>query len=76
MQVPAKSEFPGTGANGIAPAIKTQEDWLRNMKIGHVLGVSPLGTKETREIPAALRGMSSTRRVAASDPLRPGGPAT
>jgi hypothetical protein len=59
IQVPAKSEFPGTGANGIAPAMKTQEDWLRNMKSGTCWACHALGTKETREIPAALGGMSS-----------------
>jgi hypothetical protein len=34
MQVPPKSDFPGTGANGIAPAMKTQADWLRTLKSG------------------------------------------
>src|ERR1051326_9396001 len=34
MQVPAKSDFPGTGANGIAAAMKTQQDWLRTLKSG------------------------------------------
>jgi hypothetical protein len=60
MQVPAKSEFPGTGANGIAPAMKTQEDWLRNLKSGTCWACHALGTKETREIPAVLRDMSPT----------------
>ena len=60
MQVPAKSEFPGTGANGIAPAMKTQEDWLRNLKSGTCWACHALGTKETREIPAMLRDMSPT----------------
>jgi hypothetical protein len=58
MQVPAKSEFPGTGANGIAPAIKTQQEWLRNLKSGTCWACHALGTKETREIPTALRDMS------------------
>jgi hypothetical protein len=58
MQVPAKSEFPGTGANGIAPAMKTQEDWLRNLKSGTCWACHALGTKETREIPAALKSMT------------------
>jgi hypothetical protein len=60
MQVPGKSEFPGTGANGIAPAMKTQEDWLRNLKSGTCWACHALGTKETREIPAVLRDMSPT----------------
>ena len=58
MQVPAKSEFPGTGANGIAPAIKTQQDWLRTMKSGTCWACHALGTKATREIPAVLDAMS------------------
>jgi hypothetical protein len=58
MQVPAKSEFPGTGANGIAPAMKTQEDWLRNLKSGTCWACHALGTKETREIPAVLKSMT------------------
>jgi hypothetical protein len=60
IDVPAKSEFPGTGANGIAAGMKTQEDWLRTMKSGTCWACHALGTKETREIPAALRGMSPT----------------
>src|SRR5205807_8881716 len=60
MQVPAKSEFPGTGANGIAPAIKTQQDWLRNLKSGTCWACHALGTKATREMPAPLRDMAST----------------
>jgi len=60
MQVPAKSEFPGTGANGIAPGIKTQQDWMRNLKSGTCWACHALGTKETREIPAALKEMSPT----------------
>jgi hypothetical protein len=58
MQVPAKSEFPGTGANGIAPGMKTQQDWLRNMKSGTCWACHALGTKTTREIPAVLRSMA------------------
>jgi hypothetical protein len=60
MQVPAKSEFPGTGANGIAPTIKTQQDWLRNLKSGTCWACHALGTKETREIPAALKSLAPT----------------
>jgi hypothetical protein len=57
MQVPAKSEFPGTGANGIAPAMKTQQDWLRQLKSGGCLACHALGTKATREIPAEIKSM-------------------
>jgi len=58
INVPAPSEFPGTGANGIAPGIKTQQDWLRTMKSGTCLACHALGTKATREIPVALDAMS------------------
>src|SRR5262249_47312575 len=57
MHVPEKTEFPGTGANGIAPAMKTQQDWLRNLKSGTCWACHALGTKTTREIPAEIRNM-------------------
>jgi hypothetical protein len=60
LRVPARNEFPGTGANGIAPGMKTQADWLRNLKSGTCWACHALGTKATREIPAALRNLSST----------------
>jgi hypothetical protein len=59
MQVPAKSEFPGTGANGIAQGMKTQQDWLRSLKSGTCWACHALGTKATREIPLALHDMSA-----------------
>ena len=60
IHVPEKSEFPGTGTNGIAPGMKTQADWLRTMKSGTCLACHALGTKATREIPVALDAMSPT----------------
>jgi hypothetical protein len=56
MEIPAKSEFPGTGdsGNGISPNIKTQGDWIRMTKSGGCTACHALGTKGTREIPAAL----------------------
>jgi hypothetical protein len=61
VQVPAKSEFPGTGpeGNGINPNMKTQADWLRMMKSGGCTTCHQLGTKGTREIPAALGTFAS-----------------
>ena len=55
-----RASFPGTGANGIAPGMKTQADWLRTMKSGTCLACHALGTKATREIPVALDAMSPT----------------
>jgi hypothetical protein len=56
LQVPAKHEFPGTGpqGNGIAPSIRSQAEWLRNLKSGGCWACHQLGNKATREIPAAL----------------------
>jgi hypothetical protein len=56
MEIPAKSEFPGTGdsGNGISPNIKTQGDWIQRTKSGGCTACHALGTKGTREIPAAL----------------------
>ena len=61
VQVPAKSEFPGTGpeGNGINPNMKTQADWIRMMKSGGCTTCHQLGTKGTREIPAALGTFAS-----------------
>ncbi len=52
VQVPAKSEFPGTGpeGNGISPAMKNQEQWVDQMKEGCQL-CHQLGDQSTREIP-------------------------
>ena len=56
MHVPEKEEFPGTGpsGNGINPNIKTQGDYLRQLKSGTCLACHQLGSKGTREIPRAL----------------------
>jgi hypothetical protein len=56
IKVPDKSEFPGTGptGNGIAPGMKTQAEWLRQLKSGGCLACHALGTKGTREIPKEL----------------------
>ena len=56
MEVPAKSEFPGTGdsGNGISPNIKTQGDWIQRTKSGGCTACHALGTKGTREVPTAL----------------------
>jgi hypothetical protein len=56
MHVPATSDFPGTGAdgNGISPNMKSQAEWIRAVKSGGCTACHQLGTKGTREIPAAL----------------------
>jgi hypothetical protein len=52
-RVPDKSEFPGTGpnGNGISEGMKSQSDWLNQMRCG---ACHQIGTKATREIPASL----------------------
>ena len=56
LQVPAATEFPGTGptGNGISPNIQNQAQFLRNLKSGGCWACHQLGSKGTREIPAAL----------------------
>ena len=54
LHVPPKKDFPGTSANGISPQIRSQAEWLRNVKSGGCWACHQLGDKATREIPAAL----------------------
>ena len=56
MQIPAKSEFPGTGpsGNGIATNMTSQAQWLHSLKSGGCTACHQLGTKGTREIPKDL----------------------
>ena len=56
MQIPAKSDFPGTGpsGNGIATNMTSQAQWLRSLKSGGCTACHQLGTKGTREIPKDL----------------------
>jgi hypothetical protein len=62
MQIPAKSEFPGTGptGNGIATSMASQAQWLRSLKSGGCTACHQLGTKGTREIPQALGTFDSS----------------
>jgi hypothetical protein len=52
MEPPAKSEFPGTGANGngINTNIRSQAEWLRLMKTDSCESCHPLGGKGTRTL--------------------------
>jgi hypothetical protein len=65
MKVPDKSEFPGTGpsGNGIAASVRSQPEFLRQLKNGTCLACHQLGNKATREIPAALGTFSSTAQA-------------
>ena len=56
LEVPDKSEFPGTGAdgNGISPNVKNQAEFLRSIKSGNCLACHQLGSKGTRELHESL----------------------
>jgi len=61
-QPPAKSEFPGTGANGngINPAMTSQAQWLRIMKTDSCESCHPLGGRGTRTLPPNLGHFDSS----------------
>jgi hypothetical protein len=56
LRVPDKSQFPGTGpnGNGFSPTLRSQADFIRSIKSGGCMACHQLGSKGTREIPAAL----------------------
>jgi hypothetical protein len=56
LQLPAKSEFPGTGpnGNGINPAMQSQAQWVRQIKTDSCESCHQLGTKATRTLPTNL----------------------
>src|SRR5712692_6662557 len=62
IRVPDKHDFPGTGhdGNGISPNVKSQAEWIRNLKSGGCWACHQLGTKATREIPKALGTFKSS----------------
>ena len=62
LKVPDKSEFPGTGptGNGISPNVKSQADFVRSIKSGTCTSCHQLGTKGTREIPAAFKSLPTS----------------
>src|SRR4029453_4637057 len=76
MQLPPKSDFPGTGpsGNGISPTIKSQGDWVRKIVTTDACtACHQLGNKATREIPKALGTFEDS--VAAWDRRIQSGPA-
>ncbi|HEY7699535.1 MAG TPA: carboxypeptidase-like regulatory domain-containing protein, partial [Vicinamibacteria bacterium] len=56
LHVPGPAEFPGTGpsGNGISPEMKSQAQFLRNLKSGNCWACHQLGNKATREFPEGL----------------------
>ena len=67
LRPPAESEFPGTGpeGNGISPNMRSQAQWLRQLKSGGCTACHQLGNQATREIPEDLGPFPSS--VAAWD---------
>ena len=62
LQLPAPSEFPGTGpqGNGISPDIESQGAWIRSVvSTDGCIGCHALGNKATREIPEGLGDFDS-----------------
>jgi hypothetical protein len=61
LQVPAPSEFPGTGpqGNGFSPNVRSQADLVRRIKSGGCTACHQLGNKAMREIPAEFHGLGS-----------------
>jgi hypothetical protein len=63
LQMPPRGDFPGTGpqGNGIAPTVKSQAEWIRNVvNTDGCTGCHQLGSKATREIPHSLGAFDSS----------------
>src|SRR5215204_477106 len=62
LEPPKAGEFPGTGprGNGISPDVKSQGDFLRNIKSGTCLACHQLGNKATRQFPPSLGKFASS----------------
>src|SRR5258708_5476793 len=56
LNIPGKEMFPGTGpnGNGMATTMKSQLQWLDQVKTNGCYGCHQLGNKATRVIPSAL----------------------
>src|SRR3954466_13362076 len=58
MQMPPKTDFPGTGeqGNGISPNIKSQGEWIRNIvNTDGCTGCHQMGGEATRTVPKMFR---------------------
>jgi hypothetical protein len=63
LQLPPKTDFPGTGANGngIASTVHSQGQWIRDIvNTDGCTGCHQMGGKATREIPASLRSLPNS----------------
>ncbi|MBV8844866.1 MAG: carboxypeptidase regulatory-like domain-containing protein [Bryobacterales bacterium] len=67
LQVPPKSDFPGTGpsGNGIGAGIKSQGQWIRDIvNTDGCTGCHQMGDKATREIPKSVAGQTKDSNAA------------
>ena len=62
LNIPDKSNFPGTGpeGNGIALTVKTQAQFLTSIKSGTCLACHQLGSKGTREFHESMGNFDSS----------------
>lgn len=62
LDVPEKSEFPGTGAdgNGLSPDVRTQADYIRNISSGNCTACHQLGNKATRLLHPSMQDIENT----------------
>ena len=61
INLPARSDFPGTGpgGNGIPPLMRSHTEWIYYMKIGCIV-CHPVGSKATRELLPSLGTFNSS----------------
>ena len=67
LQIPPKSDFPGTGpsGNGIAANIKSQGQWIREIvNTDGCTGCHQMGDKATREVPKLFLSQYPDTKVA------------
>ncbi|MBI4478661.1 MAG: carboxypeptidase regulatory-like domain-containing protein [Acidobacteria bacterium] len=62
LQVPAKSEFPGGAASpsGISERMRSQAEWVRQLKTDGCVTCHQMGNQATREIPKQLGTFATT----------------
>ena len=62
MEMPARSEFPGTGpaGNGFSPDVEHQADFIRLVTSGSCLSCHQMGNQATREFPPLFSGYDSS----------------
>ncbi len=65
LEIPGADQFPGTGprGNGIAPEIRHQADFVRQVKSGGCLACHQLGSLGTRTLPEALGDVGSSEEA-------------